>query len=199
MAIRDILKHPEGPSKISQSLARHIRDTEIRSTVAVSTLSSLRHHHDSGVFLKFNWLELWQEMRSTFPTLTTSVLHLIPESKRTEHIPAACLICGMIMKAKNQQMNVVQDMLSILLYGGHTTTMVSYAHSCSDGKLQLHIKLLLLQTMEMLQPMLLTVSRKTLSRLIDTLASNHDQDVVEWVKDLLHKLQTSDQVRAYVS
>lgn len=177
MAIRDILKHPEGPSKISQSLARHIRDTEIRSTVAVSTLSSLRHHHDSGVFLKFNWLELWQEMRSTFPTLTTSVLHLIPESKRTEHIPAACLICGMIMKAKNQQMNVVQDMLSILLYGGHTTTM----------------------TMEMLQPMLLTVSRKTLSRLIDTLASNHDQDVVEWVKDLLHKLQTSDQVRAYVS
>ena len=35
------------------------------------------------------------------------------------------IICGIIAKANNQQLNVIQDVLPIVLYGGRTTSMVS--------------------------------------------------------------------------
>lgn len=125
LAIRDILALEGGPEKMAICLAKYIRDTELKAIASPDSLITLRHYNLKKSFTSFTWQDLWIELQTMLPTFCTYLQFLLPTGKRETLIPAVCTVAGMVAKANNQQLNMVQDMLSIILYGGHTTTMVS--------------------------------------------------------------------------
>ena len=55
----------------------------------------------------------------------TFIEQLTPPKHRESMRNAMCVIAGMFSKANSNQMNLIQDMISIVLYGGRTTASVS--------------------------------------------------------------------------
>jgi hypothetical protein len=128
LAIRDLLRHPDGAMKVAKYLAHNIREGEMKTTCSPTSLTSLRHYDQRSAFTAFTWPDLYHDLQNTLPLLMNFIEHIIPAKNRQPLKNAMCVIAGMIAKANSNQMNMIQDMLSIVLYGGRTTASVSYVH-----------------------------------------------------------------------
>lgn len=126
MAIRDLLSDKEAAEKTATCLAKHIRDNEIRAACSPSSLSSLRHYGSKEIFMRFNWDDLYCDLHETLPLLMTFITQVLPPQQRELYKNAICVIAGMLAKGNR---NLIQGMLSIVLYGGRTTASVSYFSS----------------------------------------------------------------------
>ena len=125
LAIRDMLKDSDVARKIVTNLAKHIRDHEIRSTCSPDALSCLRPYGSKDAYLRFKWSDLYADLNNTVPLLTTFIEQVLPPQHRMAFQKAICVVVGMLMKGNSNQMNLIQGMLSTVLYGGRTPSSVS--------------------------------------------------------------------------
>ena len=126
LAIRDLLRNKETSSKIAVYFAKHIRDTEVKTACSPSSLSSLQHYGKKDAFVHFSWDELYADLKDTVLLLMTFTEQILPPTQRLPYRKAICMVAGMIMRGQSQRMNLIQVLLSIILYGGRTTASVSY-------------------------------------------------------------------------
>ena len=137
LAIRDLLKDKDAATRIATYLAKHIRDNEIQATCSPGSLSSLRPYGSKDAFLGFNWANLYVDIQDTLPLLTTFIEQVLPLQQRVPFRNAICVVIGMLVRGNSNQMNLIQSLFSIVLYGGRTTASVSYISANLTPKLLL--------------------------------------------------------------
>ncbi len=78
----------------------------------------------------FTWKMLVDELHKTSPTLLTSSLTSLrsirskgPRKVNVNAIVGLC--CGLLARARSQKLNLVQRLMSVLLYGVHASKQVS--------------------------------------------------------------------------
>lgn len=106
-------------------------------TAEVKTLCS--DAHDSILRLKsktaleyFTWETVWIELQQSAPTLMAILCQLIPLSKKSDKVnPALCLCASVLLKLRNDKVNLIQSVISLVLKAGHATKEVcnTYAYS----------------------------------------------------------------------
>ena len=74
----------------------------------------------------FTWETVWSELEQKAPTLTAILLGLAPTSKReSEHIkPALSLCASILLKLRNDKVNLVQSVISLVMKAGHASKQV---------------------------------------------------------------------------
>jgi hypothetical protein len=125
LAIRDMLRNTNTSVKIATYLAKYIRDNEIKTTCSPSSLSALQHYGNRDAFIHFDWSAQYTDLNDTVPLLMTFIEQVLPPTQRLPLRKAICVVAGMIMRGQSQRMNLIQILISIVLYGGRTTASVS--------------------------------------------------------------------------
>ena len=86
-------------------------------------------HHDSVLknsdegLKKFSWEAVHEELTKHVPTLMMILSQLIP--KATEHKPLQCLIASQLLKCRHPKMGLVQQAVSVMLYGNSVAKQVT--------------------------------------------------------------------------
>lgn len=125
LAIRDLLGDKKVATKIATYLAKHIRDTEVKATCSPDSLSALQHYGQKDAFTQFTWSALYEDLNNTLPLVMTFLEQILPIKQRIPFQKAICVMAGMITRGQSQRMNLIQVLISIVLYGGRTTASVS--------------------------------------------------------------------------
>ena len=92
--------------------------------------------HDSILRMKtktalelFSWGRVWLELQTHAPLLVDVLLQLLPPSKRTTEDaihPALCICASILLKLRNNKVNLVQAMVAVILKAGHATKQVHF-------------------------------------------------------------------------
>ena len=80
----------------------------------------------------FSWETVWCELEQKAPTLMAFLVGLAPPSKRqSEHVkPALSLCASILLKLRNDKVNLVQSVTSLVMKAGHATKSVRYLLTC---------------------------------------------------------------------
>lgn len=124
LAIKDLMSDKEAGLAVARSVGRLISDNEIKYISSPSTLSDLRNIHDLQQIQHFSWTSVLTDIAGTAPMLLVLLESVIPQHKKDTLMPCICLIVAMIAKARNKQLNIVQQLISLVLYAGHITKQV---------------------------------------------------------------------------
>ena len=92
--------------------------------------------HDSILRMKtktalelFSWERVWLELKTHAPMLVALLVQLLPPSKRKSadviH-PALCICASILLKLRNNKVNVVQVMMAVILKAGHASKQVRW-------------------------------------------------------------------------
>jgi hypothetical protein len=109
---------------VARSVGRLISDNEITYTSSPATLSDLRNVHDLKQIQEFSWTGILTDITGTAPMLLAFLESVMPKHKKDTLMPCICLIVTMIAKARNKQLNILQQLISVVLYAGHVTKQV---------------------------------------------------------------------------
>ena len=113
-------------------------DKEMRQMCSLKVPSILRGS-DPNVLRTFSWSKVIDELKSVAPTLLRVLQSCVsvkePPSKRRLHKKTVRpkgdgiigLCAAIVLRHRNQSMNLVQHVLSLVLYSGHSSKMVSIA------------------------------------------------------------------------
>ena len=98
---------------------------EIKCVCSDSRNSILRMKNKTALE-HFTWETVWSELEQKAPTLTAILLGLAPTSKReSEHIkPALSLCASILLKLRNDKVNLVQSVISLVMKAGHASKQV---------------------------------------------------------------------------
>ena len=113
---------------IGKAMAR-----EMKALCSVDANSILKST-DPSTLQTFTWKLLLDELHQIAPVTTTILNKSIvclrssksrkgPRSANTDAIIGLC--CGLLARARSQKMNLIQRLISVLLYGGHASKQVS--------------------------------------------------------------------------
>lgn len=111
--------------------------TAICGTVRAEIKHVCSNAHDSILRLKsktalehFTWETVWAELQQNTPTLMALLLGLLPASKceREDVRPAMCLCASILLKLRNDKVNLIQSVISLVLKAGHATKQVCLVH-----------------------------------------------------------------------
>ena len=92
-------------------------------------------NHDSILRLKskpalehFTWEAVWAELQQTAPTLMALLLRMTPAARHADEgvRPALCLCASILLKLRNNKVNLVQSVISLVLKAGHATKQVQH-------------------------------------------------------------------------
>ena len=73
----------------------------------------------------FTWETVWSELEQKTPTLTAILLELVPTFKReSEHIKPLSLCASILLKLRNDKVNLVQSVISLVMKAGHASKQV---------------------------------------------------------------------------
>lgn len=168
-AIKDVKIRNKVIELIGKLLAK-----ELTITCSVDANSSLRNRNPD-VLEKFRWSDLLTELKETAPTMVSLLKSAISSNKsglrspNTDAITALC--CSILLRARSQRMNLIQRLLSVILYGGHASKQV-YTR---------------------LQKLLLCLSHKSTLSFIDKLGEGYDTAVHRWREDIKSRKLQADQ------
>ena len=95
----------------------------------MKTISSINHNSflrnsNEGLKKKFSWEAVYDELAQHLPTLMMILSGLIPKS--AEHKPLQCLIASQLLKCRHPKMGLVQQAISVMLYGNSVPKQVHY-------------------------------------------------------------------------
>lgn len=118
--------------RIIQIAGEYIRK-EIKIMCGLSSISVLRDF-TSGRLQSFQWEDLIKEMQQSAPTLLEILQECVLRKKRKqqtgrlrrvkdENIIGIC--AAILLRHQNPQMNLIQRIVSLLLYSGHAPKLVS--------------------------------------------------------------------------
>ena len=101
-----------------------------REMLALRYVDTMLKNSNPSALEEFSWKKLLDELRETAPVttslLTNSVTCLrLSRSKKVNTDAIVGLCCGLLARARSQKLNLVQRLISVLLYGGHATKQVS--------------------------------------------------------------------------
>ena len=91
---------------------------------------SILSRTDAATLQAFSWKQLLNELHKTAPITTTLLSNSLTclRSSRSKKGPRRAnndaivgLCCGLLARARSQKMNLIQRLISVLLYGGHAS------------------------------------------------------------------------------
>lgn len=107
---------------------------ELRATCSVESYSLL-NSRDPKTLKSFTWQDLQSQLQKTAP-LTTNVLNIFVTSGRpaksrrgpqSANVMAIVGMCSaLLLRARSRNMNLIQRLISVILYGGHANKQVSW-------------------------------------------------------------------------
>jgi len=128
---RQVLKDPHSRQKVLGVLGKDLQH-ELSSACTVSCNSGLRNTSPEKL-QRFSWESLLDELQDTAPTL----LHLLRscvtvkkppshqrKTNRSRDTTIVGLYAAILLRHRNYQMNLVQRVISIMLYSGHASKQV---------------------------------------------------------------------------
>ena len=124
LAVEDIMSSEVGLQATTTGLANMIYKKEIAYLSSEQCSISLAFSRNLSTLASFSWMKLWDDLKRAVPSLSIFLQTVMPSKAEEHNIPAWCTIIGMIAKHKNNKLNMLQQILSILLYAGHTTMQV---------------------------------------------------------------------------
>ena len=76
--------------------------------------------------LQFTWKRVWDELQLDAPLMMSILTNFLPPSKKNDESlrPALCLCASIFLKLRNQKVNIAQNIISLVLKGGHATKQV---------------------------------------------------------------------------
>ena len=76
--------------------------------------------------LQFTWDRVWNELQLDTPLFMSFLTNFLPPAKRSnENVrPAICVCASILLKLRNHKVNIIQNMISMVLKGGHATAQV---------------------------------------------------------------------------
>jgi hypothetical protein len=87
----------------------YMRTQEALSTFCDSRVKTL---------ITYQWDDLWEEANQCCPTLTSVLSAATKYKGKAMQTATMCTIVAMLLKLKTQKANMVQTMISCMLYGG---------------------------------------------------------------------------------
>ena len=147
-------------------------------------VDSILRSRDPKTIESFTWNKLLTKLQSTCP-LTLALLKNCttsfrsakakrgPQSVNTDMVVAMC--CSILLRARTRGMNIVQRLVSVLLYGGHASKQV-YLRAIFFH-VPLNYFVLNMQTYTRLQKLMLCMSHKATISFVDKLGENFDSEV----------------------
>ena len=161
-------------SEVGRNIAKELKymnKTECLSSFTNSSVNSMTN---------CSWENLLEEIHQCCPTLS-KVFSTITKHKKHSN-PTVCLIFAMLLKLFNQKANLVQSMLSVILYSGGCSMKVRKQVHCFKYGIYVSLNCMH-KVIDSLQPLRLTVSHQTLLRLREGFTANFDKEVMEWKKE----------------
>ena len=119
-AVDNLTLRPELVSAMCQAVG-----AEMKGVCSDSHDSILRMKNKTALE-HFSWETVWCELEQKAPTLMAFLVGLAPPSKRqSEHIkPALSLCASILLKLRNDKINLVQSVISLVMKAGHATKSV---------------------------------------------------------------------------
>ena len=121
---KDLLLSEEGKRTILAMVGKEIFQGEIGTITSYMSLSYLRSTELASKCSIFSWDTLWDDLKTFVPMLTSLLQHLTPSQKASQLIPAYCLIIAVLTKARNRRICSLQEVISLVLHAGHTSSEV---------------------------------------------------------------------------
>ena len=150
---------------------------------------SILQQSDPEVLKSFKWNTLMSELVKYTPILKGLLESTgIPRRNRPNFDAVVCLCIALLARNRNQRMNLVAKILSLIMYAGHSSKEVSHLYN----KLPLHDPQLFMQTFSRLGRLNLTVSHTSLIRLLDRIGATFDEKTRMWREELLDLLMSSE-------
>ena len=100
-----------------------------------SQKSSLKYVSAKAV-KTFKWKAMENEMKAVAPTLLAILRSAIIKRSSPPDMRKVCMAAALLLKARNKNMCLVQSFVSVLLYAGHCSKLVS--HNC-DASIYIHV------------------------------------------------------------
>ena len=154
---------------------------EIKMMCSNKVQSILRSSATCDNLKKFKWSELIDEMKIHAPLLFDILASCIPLSA-TNSEATICMCSAIIFCNHFKHMNLIQKIISIILYAGRAGKQVS-AKCCCNGFNSCIC--LIQQVYSRLHKLNITISSSSINNLINTLGQNFDAIVHEWTNSHL--------------
>ena len=192
---RQVLAHGRVRKGILANLCKVIKK-EV-ACMCRNSASSILQDSSPTALQSFNWETLISELNNRAPTLLQLLRGAINTKRcqylrksRTYRVPDATIVgmcSAIILRHKSHKMNLVQRLLSTILYMGHTNTLVCLTPIFYYNTVIIMINLFM-QVFDRLQKLHLCLSHRKTVRTVDKLGENHDSVLCEWRNALEHIL-----------
>ena len=170
----------------------------MKAMLGLSSISLLRNFTPEKL-RSFQWEDLVEEMQQSAPTLLGILQGCVIRNERKSRTgrsyrvkdESIIWICtAILLRHHNPQMNLIQQIVSLLLYSGHAPKLVStIGYTLSQVCYITSITWLYhsLQVVRHLQKILLCLSHKRTIACVDTHGKGHAGKVIQW-KDRLEQV-----------
>lgn len=125
--VTTVMENPHLRPHVLEAVAMEI-EKEVKKVCSDNHDSILRMKFKEALE-RFSWDRVWRELSDNVPTL----LHLVGTRNPERAIPALCVSVMILLKLRNNKLNLVQALVSIILKAGHATIQV-----CIISRLSLH-------------------------------------------------------------
>ena len=187
-----VMRHKRIKEGILRETGRIFR-TEMKQLCKMNPPSMLRDN-SLDALTSFTWDAFVGELQERCPTLLQCLQQATKRKRRVSKARKSYAIqdntviglcAAIIMRHRHVRMNLVQRIISLLLYSEHTSKQVVVVCVCATRQLSLHTNVLcLVQTYNRLQKLLLCLSHRATISSVDRLGSNHDTTVQQWKGEL---------------
>lgn len=159
-----------------------------------NTKSFLQSKSNDDLTSGLPWDQLYSELSKNAPTLL-ALLQVCTKTRvarpNTKAVLGMC--AAILLKHRQPKMNLLQSIISLILYAGHASEMVihvlqvlyNYQSVCFDIYL-----CAFLQVYTRLQKLNLAMSHSSVIRLVEKIGTNHDAAVKEWRDTLLASIHS---------
>ena len=130
------MHHPKTRATCLKVLEKDIQK-ELTKVASKKSGSSCLHQKTLGALQSFTWEKLHQELKSKAPTFYRVLIGCVNVHRRKQtdktslpktHCPGNSIVLGMcaalLLWHRNQHLNLVQRIISLILYSGHTGKQV---------------------------------------------------------------------------
>ena len=149
--------------------------------------SILRDAYTVEALKHFDWERVMLELEKKLPTLLTLLKQIVP--RPTEQRPLLCLVASQLLKSRHQRLGLVQQVVSIMLYGNGSSKQVRKLAVCNcKWHFLMFCIMYSLQVYMNLQPLQVCMSYKHTLRVVEKISEHHDVEVQFWRDEMKRRI-----------
>lgn len=165
---------------------------EIKKLCSVDAQSVLQKG-DADTIKSFTWQILMSELSTHTPVLKCILEATCPKKTQPNFTAVVCVCVALLARSRNRQVSLISKILSLILYAGHSSKEVGSVTIIVCTFLYIPIgPISILQTFNRLQRLNLTMSYRSLIRLLDKVGAKYDEKTKQWRDDLIASLKSSE-------